>query len=111
MTLRVILRVTLHPGEGGGVNSILSDVPLDQTEVGAPVRLVGGASSTEGRLEVMINGTWGGACSSTWNQANSEVICNQLGFYGNANTAAFGQFGDPYYCKWKTLNCTLLSPV
>ena len=86
---------------------VCSVLPSDRTEVGAPVRLVDGASSAEGRLEVMINGTWGSVCSSGWGRANSEVVCNQLGFYGNASTAAYGQFGDIYDSKLRT-TCTLL---
>ena len=98
--------VTLRHHSERDLAFVCSVLPSDQTEVGAPVRLVSGASSAEGRLEVMINSTWGGVCSSGWSQASSEVVCNQLGFYGNASTAVYGQFGNPSYCKLRT-TCTL----
>ena len=48
------------------------------------VRLQGGTSST-GRVEVCVNGTWGTLCSDFWDNNDATVVCNQLGYspYGN----------------------------
>ena len=49
------------------------------------VRLVGGSTQYEGRVEVCINQVWGTVCSSSswwWSwyyNYNGNVICRQLG--------------------------------
>ena len=44
------------------------------------LRLVGGATVLEGRVEVCINHAWGGVCDSSWSSTDASVVCNQLGF-------------------------------
>ncbi|EDV19474.1 uncharacterized protein TRIADDRAFT_62104 [Trichoplax adhaerens] len=48
----------------------------------APVRLVGGLSSAEGRVEIKHNGFWGTICNFGWRIATSNVVCRSLGFPG-----------------------------
>ena len=45
------------------------------------VRLVGGSTQYEGRVEVCINQVWGTVCSYSyyWRTPNSNVVCRQLG--------------------------------
>ena len=43
------------------------------------VRLVGGSSSREGRLEILNRGKWGGVCNDA-NDAAARVVCSMLGF-------------------------------
>lgn len=45
-----------------------------------PVRLIGGATGYEGRLEVYYNGSWGTVCDDMWNKQLSTVVCRSLGF-------------------------------
>ena len=49
------------------------------------VRLVGGSSYNEGRVEILYNGVWGTICSNGWNHNNAIVTCRSMGFSG-ANT-------------------------
>lgn len=54
------------------------------------VRLAGGATDREGRVEVCILGRWGTICDRNWQKANAQVVCQQLGFdletYGKQST-------------------------
>ena len=44
------------------------------------IKLVGGDTEREGRVEVCINGLWGSVCSSGWNLQEANVICRYVGY-------------------------------
>ena len=44
------------------------------------IRLVGGESEKEGRLEVCNNGRWGSVCGTQWTNRHTAVVCRYFGF-------------------------------
>lgn len=48
-------------------------------ESDVPIRLLGGRTPNEGRLQVRIDDKWGTVCNYRWNIINAALVCNQLG--------------------------------
>ncbi|NXI62643.1 CD5L protein, partial [Anseranas semipalmata] len=44
-----------------------------------PVRLSGGRSRCQGRVELLQASGWGSVCASGWDLAAARVLCRQLG--------------------------------
>ena len=42
------------------------------------IRLVGGSSPNEGRVEYCSEGVWGTVCGYNWHWRNALVVCTQL---------------------------------
>lgn len=45
------------------------------------MRIVGGHTLTEGRVEICIDHVWGYICDNKWDVTDANIICSQLGLY------------------------------
>ena len=59
------------------------------------MRLVGGSSSNEGRVEVYYSSEWGSVCGDMWDDADAGVVCRELELGLSGRSAYFGNSGNP----------------
>ena len=68
--------------------------------IGIAVRLVGGSSYNEGRVEVNYNGEWGTVCDDGWSGIDVRVVCRQLGFGTSGSSYYFGRGSGPIWLDY-----------
>ena len=109
-----------HPGSGS-INLLLMwvntmsalllsmhiGVSSNDTAAEGSVRLVGGDTTLEGRVEVFLSGQWGTVCDNNWDLADATVVCHQLGYLRAVEaprSAIFGAGSGPswYYSVYCT---------
>ena len=83
------------------------DITSNDTTAEGAVRLVGGDTPLEGRVEVFLLGHWGTVCDYNWDFVDAIVVCRQLGnlqAVAAPRNAAFGAGSGPSW--YYSLYCT-----
>ena len=83
------------------------DETSNDTAAEGAVRLVGGTTPLEGRVEIFLLGHWGTVCDYNWDFFDAIVVCHQLGYSGAVEAprnAAFGAGSGPSW--YYSLYCT-----
>ena len=89
------------------------DVILNDTAEEGTVRLVGGTTPLEGRVEIFLLGQWGTVCTRAvyynhyryrygyyWDLADATVVCHQLGYLRAARAPTSATFGAGSGPSW-----------
>ena len=91
-----------------------ADVTDNDTAAEGTVRLVGGASPLEGRVEIFLLGQWGFVCNFNWDFIDARVVCLELGYLravGAPVSAKYGAGSGPSWysnvrCRGTEMNLT-----
>ena len=83
------------------------DVTTNETAAEGAVRLVGGDTLLEGRVELFLFGHWGTVCDINWDFLNAIVVCRQLGNLQAVEAPRSAFFGAGSGPSWYYLvDCT-----
>ena len=76
------------------------------------IKLIGGSSYNEGRVEVNYNGEWGTVCDDGWDDTDAGVVCRQLGFGLSGLAMYSSSFGEGSGPTWlDNVLCTGDEPI
>ena len=83
------------------------DVTTNDTAAEGSVRLMGGTTPLEGRVEVFLLGHWGTVCDSNWDFVDAKVVCRQLGNLQAVEAPINAVFGAGSGPSWYSrVHCT-----
>ena len=82
------------------VFTLCIDVMSNDTAADGTVRLVGGDTLLEGRVEVFLLGQWGTVCDNNWDLADATVVCHELGYLRAVEAPRSAYFGAGSGPSW-----------
>ena len=83
----------MNNGSHHQYNLSLSFLDTAHEVVNVTLRLADGRNITEGRVELLYQGTWGTICDDSWDLNDAEVVCRQLGFESALEAISNAYFG------------------
>ena len=105
-----IYEVTVEATDGQGgrdtLDLTMTVTNLEDERPPGSIRLAGGSSALEGRVELFRNGQWGTVCDDRWDNNDAAVVCRQLGHHGGQafSEAHFGRGLGPIFLD--DVNCS-----
>ena len=78
----------------------LSVFPFSHSD-SSTIRLVGGTSQYEGRVEVYRNRQWQTVCDDSWDINEAQVVCRQLGYGSAVSALSRAYFGQGSGAQWE----------
>ncbi|XP_041457465.1 scavenger receptor cysteine-rich domain-containing group B protein-like [Lytechinus variegatus] len=58
------------------------------------IRLVGGLTPWEGRVEILHGGEWGTVCDDLWDLADAHIVCLSMGYAYSVAALSGAPFGE-----------------
>ena len=76
-----IINCVIYETDGINVYTVhFADLKLHEVAVEGTIRLVGGLTPLQGRVEIFFFHQWGTVCNNNWDLADATVVCHQLGY-------------------------------
>ena len=82
------------------------DAVSNDTAAEGTIRLVGGETPLEGRVEIFLLGHWGTVCDMGWDFVEATVVCQQLGYLTAVEAPRSAFFGPGSGPSWYSVGCT-----
>ncbi|XP_072024260.1 CD5 antigen-like [Amphiura filiformis] len=74
-----------------GMAGVICQTPRESSY---PVRLVGGDSDHEGRVEIKHGGEWNTVCDRGWDKPDADIICHQIGYKTAVRASTGAEYGQ-----------------
>ena len=87
-------RIVLH------LYRLISETDIATEEKETTVRLVGGRSRHEGRVQMHLLGHWATVCGRSWDLWDAVVVCRQLGYPKVLASVQQTEFGGRSDLMW-----------